>query len=124
MDISTYLLADNFSQLVRIHCVNVIHVELQDKVSTPVTASVAVHGKPHGIQDVVHLLHSRLLEDCPNRNRDPASGSTEDHRGEEYQKDHYYYVSLFSLVFSPCRSLHDKAQLSITKLGRKWETFQ
>ena len=65
--IKFYLFADDFCQLVWIYGVDLVHEELEHEVPAPVAAAVTVDGKTHGIEDIVHLLHPSLLEDCSNR---------------------------------------------------------
>ena len=88
LQISTYLLADNFGQLVRIHRVYIVHIELEHNISTPVAGGVTVHGEAHRIQDIAHLLHCRLLENCPNWDGNSAGCCTQDRRGEKYEDNH------------------------------------
>ena len=93
-----YLLADDFGELVGVHRVDLIHVELQHELAAPVAAAVAVHGEAHRVEDVLHLLHPRLLEDGPDGNLDPAGGGAQDRRCEEYEDDHILCFSSLFLV--------------------------
>ena len=96
----SYLFTDHFGQLVRVHRVDLVHVELETELPTPVAAAVTVDGEAHGVENVLHLFHPRLLEDRPDGYLDPAGGGAQDRRGKEHQNDHVSKIYFFTVNIS------------------------
>ena len=67
------LFADYFGQLVRIHGVNIVHIELEHMLLTSVAQLVFLHGKAHSTDRLLQVL-VLVVEQGADGNGEPAAG--------------------------------------------------
>ena len=71
------LFANNFGELVGVHGVNVVHIELEHVLLTPVGHLMLLHRKAHCIDRLFKVL-VLVVKQGANGDSEPAAGSCQD----------------------------------------------